>query len=90
MWCLHCLPTVSCSVCYSGAVSTFNLHTPPSLSLFIHMLALPTALASLLPSAHSDFTDLLASIEAVSVGVVCLEYKGQPLPADYREVGKSI
>ena len=83
------LPSYSellCVLC-SVAVSMFNPHTSLPLSL-PPSTASPIALASLLPSSHSDLSDLLASIEAVTVGVVCLEYKGQPLPAEYREVGR--
>lgn len=48
--------------------------------------ALPShVLARLLPQDHSPMCEQLMSIPSVSVGVVCLEFTGNPIPAEYRE-----
>lgn len=47
---------------------------------------LHAALSKLLPEAHSPLACHLLTIPAVTVGVVCLEFKGHVLPPEYEEV----
>lgn len=43
-------------------------------------------LSGLLPEAHSALSHHLLAIPTVTVGVVCLEFKGRVLPPEYEEV----
>ena len=43
-------------------------------------------LSGLLPEALSPLSSHLSTIPSVTVGVVCLEFKGRALPPDYEEV----
>lgn len=48
--------------------------------------SLCVVVSKLLPEAHSPLSRHLLTIPAVTVGVVCLEFKGRVLPSEYEEV----
>jgi hypothetical protein len=46
----------------------------------------PLGLADILPAGQSNLSDLLARIPAVDVAVANLEYDGQVIPSQWRQV----